>query len=92
MYLYNVENNIPPTLVMEGPEYILPNDRFNFSCKGTHLVRATLKSCLLLSQSSQRVNGESCVNLHIEHVKEPCKIACFSGAKVRTEEIPVIGT
>ena len=91
MYLYNVENVVPPILVMERPEYILPEDRFEVSCKGNRLVRAIVQNCLVLSESSQRGNGEFRVNLCIEHVNEACKVQCFSAGKVITKEISVIG-
>ena len=90
-FVHHVDNDMPSTLVMQGPEYILPKDRFEFSCKGNHLVRTHVQNCLLLSKSSRKANGEFHVNLHVEHVKEPCKVTCFSGMKVSTKEIPVIG-
>ena len=92
VFVHHVDNDMPSTLVMQGPEYILPKDIFEFSCKGNHPVGAQVQNCLLLSKSSQKVNGEFHVNLRVQHVKEACKITCFSGSKPRTKEIPVMGT
>ena len=90
-FVHDVESDIPSTPVMQGPEYILPNDIFELSCKGNHPVHAQVQNCLLLSKSSQRMNGEFRVNLHVQHVQKACKVTCFSGTKTTMKEIPVIG-
>ena len=76
---------------MQGPEYILPKDRFEFLCKGSDLVRAIVKNCSFMSESCQKGNGKFCVNLHITHADKACTVICFSGSQMETKKIPVRG-
>ena len=94
VFIRNIANRASSTLVMQGPEYVLPKDKFEFSCirKGNHQIRTIVHNCLLISKSSQQVDGESRVNLNVAHDEKTCKITCFSGMQTKTMEIPVIGT
>ena len=94
VFIRNIANRASSTLVMQGPEYVQPKDKFEFSCirKGNHQIRTIVHNCLLISKSSQQVDGESRVNLNVAHDEKACKITCFSGTQMKTMEIPVIGT
>ena len=94
VFIHNIANSASSTLVMQSPEYVLPKDKFEFSCirKGNHQIRTIVHNCLLISKSSQQVDGESRVNLNVAHDEKTCKITCFSGMQTKTMEIPVIGT
>ena len=76
---------------MQGPEYILPNDKFEFLCKGSDLVRASVENCPFISESCQPGNGKFCVNLHITHTGKACMVICFSGNQREPKNILVRG-
>ena len=76
---------------MQGPEYILPKDIFEFLCKGSDSVRAIVENCSFIPESCQQGNGKFCVNLHITHTGKACRVICFSGNQRKTKDILVRG-
>ena len=93
VYYQTVANGITTELDAQIPEYILPKDNFNISCRASNPVRLMVRHCHIKSKSSLKINGHYHENRIVEHVhvKKPCKVLCFSGSKHIRKTIPVIG-
>ena len=78
-------------LDIQAPEYILPEDHFQISCRGTKPVRMKVHNCPVRYDPPQKEEGEYYANAYVTHVEKACEVQCISGTLTETKKIPVIG-
>ena len=92
----SIHSYIGNSLDIQAPDYVLPKDHFNITCKGTNPVRIKVHNCHAVRPVGEPLHKEKGEYYQIAyvthvHVEKPCQVLCFSGRLTETKIISVIG-